>query len=126
MLRMIDRLSSFMTEDQVITFLEAYPEYVKTFERAISQEEFNQSNSNYYGWEWHDVGTAGSKLVRLVTNDMAVVNFKSNRATIYLLANRKVIKQGLRQFQSLQFSKPLKKIDVGEILEDAKKKLSMK
>ena len=120
MLRMKDRLSSFLTERQVIEFLTEYPEYAKTFQRAIMQEEFNQNNPNYYGWEWSDVGTMGSKLVRLVTNDMAIINFKSNRTTLYLLSNRQVIKEGLEKFQS----RPIEiKFDVGEILKEAKKKV---
>ncbi|MGI0016442.1 MAG: hypothetical protein ACREBU_23725 [Nitrososphaera sp.] len=107
-------------EDDVTKFLQSHPEYVKTLERAIWQEELNQSNQNYYGWEWHDVGTMGSKLVRLVTNDLAEINFKSNRTTLYFLANREVTKKAVEKFKAKQMELQFK-IDVNDILGQVKK-----
>jgi hypothetical protein len=110
MLSINNRLASFMTEEQVLTFLRSYPEYAKTLDRAIWAEELHKNDSNYFGWEWSDVGTMGSKLVRLVTNDIATINFKSNKRTIYLLSNRDVTKEALEKFRSEQLALSVKKI----------------
>jgi len=120
MLNITSRTPRLIFEEDVTRFLLTHPEYVKTLERAVWQEELNQSNQNYYGWEWHDVGTMGSKLVRLVTNDIAEINFKSNRTTLYFLANREVIRKAVEKFKAKQRELQFK-IDINDIVDQAKK-----
>lgn len=99
--------------DDVAKFLVEHPEYEKTLEKAISHETIQAPlNKHYLGWAWYDVGTMGAKIVRLVTNDIARINFKSNSQTYYLLNNKEEVREGLRKFQlgkiRIDFTKKLK------------------
>jgi hypothetical protein len=62
---------------------------------AIGHEEQNANNQNYLGWEWFDVETHPAKLIRLVTEGIVRVNFKSNSSTCYLLKERQAVKTAL-------------------------------
>jgi len=71
--------------EDVKAFLKQYPEYVKTFKKAIEHEKANSKNPNYLGWEWYDVETLGAKLQRLVVNGFVRINFHSRSSTCYRL-----------------------------------------
>jgi hypothetical protein len=82
-----------------VQLLSQKPDYLKTLELAIRNEEQNSTNKNYLGWEWHHVETHPARLIRLVTSGIARVNFKSNSATCYLLKDREAIKKALAEFR---------------------------
>lgn len=82
-----------------MAFLKEHPEYLKTLEKAVEQEEQNASNKSYLGWEWFDVETLGAKLMRLVTSGIVKVNFKSRSTTCYLLKDRDAVKKALRSMK---------------------------
>jgi len=75
-------------------------EYRKTYELAIKSEEEHANDQHYLGWQWFDVETHPSKLIRLVTEGVAKVNFRSNRSTHYLLKDRAAVKKALSNVQS--------------------------
>jgi len=81
---------------EVVAFLREHPEYIKTLEKAVEQEEQNASNKGYLGWEWYNVETLGAKLMRLVTSGIVRVNFKSRSTTCYLLKDRDAVKKVLK------------------------------
>jgi len=84
---------------EIVAFLKEHPEYLKTLEKAVEQEEQNASNKSYLGWEWFDVETLGAKLMRLVTSGIVKVNFKSRSTTCYLLKDRDAVKKALRSMK---------------------------
>lgn len=85
--------------NEILVFLREYPEYVKTLKKAVEHEEQNATNPHYLGWEWYDVETLGAKLQRLVIGGIIKVNFKSRSATCYLLKDRSVTKDALKQLE---------------------------
>ncbi len=84
-----------MPWDNITAFLNAKPEYRKTFELAVKDEEEHSNDQWYLGWEWYNVETHPTKLMRLVTEGIASVKFKSNRSTNYVLKDRAAVKQSL-------------------------------
>jgi hypothetical protein len=84
-----------MVSDIVTNLLIAKPEYRKTFELAVTEEEEHSNDQHYLGWEWYKVETHPSKLMRLVTEGIARINFKSNSSTNYVLKDREAVKQAL-------------------------------
>lgn len=85
-------------QEAVKGLLEKKPEYEKTLKLAIEKEEENLTRDTYLGWEWYDVETHPAKLIKLVTEGIAKVNFKSNSSTCYLLKDREIVKQVLPKF----------------------------
>ena len=79
-----------------VQLLSKKPEYLKTLELAVQKEEENLSNKQYLGWQWFDVETHPAKLMNLVTNSIAKVNFKSNNSTCYLLKNKESVKRAIK------------------------------
>lgn len=88
-----------MTVPEIVVFLKEHPEYIKTLEKAVEQEEQNVSNKGYLGWEWYSVETLGAKLMRLVTSGIVKVNFKSRSTTCYLLRDRDATKKALKSMK---------------------------
>lgn len=82
--------------DKVKLFLGRYPEYEKTLRLAIAHEE-STSSSDGQGWQWHDVDTHPTKLIRLVTEGIAKINLRSRQATYYLLRERSTVKKSLKE-----------------------------
>lgn len=82
--------------DKVKLFLGRYPEYEKTLRLAIAHEE-STSSSDGQGWQWHDVDTHPTKLIRLVTEGIAKINLRSRQATYYLLRERATVKKSLKE-----------------------------
>lgn len=56
-----------LAENKLSVFLERFPEYRKTLGLAVAHEEAVPSYLNYQGWQWSDVETHPTKLIRLVT-----------------------------------------------------------
>jgi hypothetical protein len=82
-------------EKNIVEILSTRPQYRKTLEMAISNEEQNTDNQRYLGWTWFDVETHPAKLVRLVTEGIVRVNFRSNSSTHYMLKERQAAKTAL-------------------------------
>jgi hypothetical protein len=82
--------------DKVRLFLGRYPEYEKTLRLAIAHEE-SMSSSDGQGWQWHDVDTHPTKLIRLVTEGIAKISLRSRQATYYLLRERATVKKSLKE-----------------------------
>jgi hypothetical protein len=81
--------------DKVRLFLGRYPEYEKTLRLAIAHEE-SMGSSDGQGWQWHDVDTHPTKLIRLVTEGIAKISLRSRQATYYLLRERATVKKSLK------------------------------
>jgi hypothetical protein len=84
------------SQEKVRLFLGRYPEYEKTLRLAIAHEESVESGDGK-GWQWHDVDTHPTKLIRLVTEGIARISLKSRQATYYILREREVVKQTLTE-----------------------------
>lgn len=82
------------SQERVKVFLGRYPEYEKTLRLAVAHEESTRSQDGK-GWQWHDVDTHPTKLIRLVTEGIAKISLKSRQATYYLLRERNLVKQTL-------------------------------
>ncbi len=83
-------------EGKTAAFLERFPEYRKTLRLAVIHEESSKSRS-YQGWQWHDVETHPTKLIRLVTEGLTRINLRTRQATYYLLRERETIRRILKQ-----------------------------
>lgn len=87
---------SHRTEQSKIgLFLNRFPEYRKTLRLAATHEEASRGSRPYQGWQWHDVETHPTKLLRLVTEGIARVTLKTRHATYYVLKDRETVKQYL-------------------------------
>jgi len=76
-------------------FLERFPEHRKTLRLALVHEESGEGETNYRGWQWSDVDTHQTKLLRLVIEGISKINVKTRHATYYLLRDRKAVKNAL-------------------------------
>jgi hypothetical protein len=84
------------SQEKVRVFLGRYPEYEKTLRLAVAHEESIDSVDGK-GWQWHDVDTHPTKLIRLVTEGIARISLRSRQATYYVLRERGLVKQTLSQ-----------------------------
>jgi hypothetical protein len=84
------------SREKVRLFLGRYPEYEKTLRLAIAHEESVDSVDGK-GWQWHDVDTHPTKLIRLVTEGIAKISLRSRQATHYVLRERDLVKQTLTE-----------------------------
>src|SRR5712664_1708230 len=82
-------------EARLLSFLERFPEYIKTLRLAAVFEE--NAGSPVQGWRWHDVETHPTKLIRLVTDGIARVSLKTRGATFYLLRDKEAVKRIVEQ-----------------------------
>ncbi len=76
-------------------FLERFPEHRKTLKLALVHEVTGEDERNYRGWQWSDVETHPTKLIRLVTEGISRVNLKTRHSTHYLLRDREAVKRAL-------------------------------
>ena len=83
------------TENKLAFFLEKFPEYRKTLKLAVTHEESGHEHRSYQGWQWHDVETHPTKLIRLVTEGISKINLRTRQATSYLLRDREAVKRVL-------------------------------
>ena len=74
-------------------FLVRFPEYRKTLAVAVVYEESNQADSQ--GWQWHDVQTHPTKIMRLVTEGIATISEKGRTASRYALSDWRAAKMAL-------------------------------
>ena len=81
------------TENRLAYFLERFPEYRKTLRLAVTHEDSGRDARSYQGWQWHDVETHPTKLLRLVTEGIARVTLKTRHATYYVLKDRERVKR---------------------------------
>ena len=84
-----------LAENKLSLFLERFPEYRKTLGLAVAHEEAVTSYLNYQGWQWSDVETHPTKLIRLVTEGISRINLKTRQATHYVLRDRDSVKRVL-------------------------------
>src|SRR2546428_12705280 len=84
--------SSEATKAKVRSFIEKFLEYRKTLILAAAHEDASNSNS-YRGWQWQDVETYPTKLIRLITEGIVHKNFKSRHAPNYLSPGRGISKE---------------------------------
>ncbi|HEX9430825.1 MAG TPA: hypothetical protein VF944_10650 [Candidatus Bathyarchaeia archaeon] len=84
------------SQERVKLFLGRYPEYGKTLRLAVAHEE-STGSSDGQGWQWHDVDTHPTKLIRLVTEGIARISLRSRQATYYLLRERATVKKSLKE-----------------------------
>ncbi len=82
-------------ESKIALFLNRFPEYRKTLRLAATHEESARESRPYHGWQWHDVETHPTKLLRLVTEGIARVTLKTRHATYYILKDRDTVKRYL-------------------------------
>lgn len=83
---------------KLTSFLEKFPEYKKTLRLAMICEESPRDFRNYQGWQWHDVETHPTKLIRLVTEGISRINLRTRQATYYVLRDREIVKHVLNKF----------------------------
>lgn len=76
-------------------FLERFPEYKKTLRLAVICEESPLDSRTYQGWQWHDVETHPTKLIRLITEGISRISLRTRQATYYLLRDREAVKYAL-------------------------------
>jgi hypothetical protein len=84
-----------LAEDRLAVFLEKFPEYKKTLRLAVIHEEAAPSYVDYQGWQWSDVETHHTKLMKLVTEGIARISLKTRHATRYVLKDREAVKRAL-------------------------------
>jgi len=83
------------TENRLAYFLERFPEYRKTLRLALTHEESGREARSYQGWQWHDVETHPTKLIRLVTEGISRISLRTRQATSYILRDRDAVKRVL-------------------------------
>ena len=83
------------TENRLAYFLERFPEYRKTLRLALTHEESGREARSYHGWQWHDVETHPTKLIRLVTEGISRISLRTRQATSYILRDRDAVKRVL-------------------------------
>lgn len=100
-----------LTSESVIEFLLARPEYRKTLELAVKEEDQHANEQHYLGWQWFSVETHPTKLMRLVTEGIARVAFKSNSSTNYMLKEKDEVRKALSGLdREIQRQKELREI----------------
>ncbi len=82
-------------ENRFVYFLDRFPEYRKTLRLAVIHEESARGSRTYQGWQWHDVETHPTKLIRLVTEGISKINLRTRQATYYVLRDRETVKRAL-------------------------------
>jgi hypothetical protein len=88
-------LKTLESSDTVTVFLDQFPEYRKTLRLAVIHEEAAPSYANYQGWQWNDVETHPTKLIKLVTEGVSSISLKTRQATRYVLKDREAVKRAL-------------------------------
>lgn len=81
------------SQSKVRALLDAYPDYQKTLNLAVEYEEANGVGSP--GWQWADVQTHPTKLMRLVIEGIVSINSKTRNTSRYLLSDRQSVKDAL-------------------------------
>jgi len=83
-------------KDKVCRLIRERPDYREVFERAIAIEDKPPNDfTKDYGWEWSDVKAHPAKLIKLVTEDLLDIKYKSRRYTHYKLKDKEAIRKAL-------------------------------
>ena len=88
-----------LIENKLTLFLERFPEYRKTLRLATTHEEATPNPLSYQGWQWHDVETHPTKLIRLVTEGISRIGLRTRQATYYVLRDRDAVKRVLNKLR---------------------------
>src|SRR5436853_3378265 len=83
------------TMNRFVYFFDSFPEYRKTLRLAVTHEESGREARSYQGWQWHDVETHPTKLIRLVTEGISRISLRTRQATSYLLRDKDAVKRVL-------------------------------
>ena len=88
-----------LAENRLRLLLERSPDYRKTLSLAVAHEETAPNAMSYQGWQWHDVETHPTKLIRLVTEGISRISLRTRQATYYVLRDRDVVKLVLNKYR---------------------------
>jgi hypothetical protein len=88
---------SATTQSRTLDLLQSFPIYRRVLALAIAHEERGLHYSGYKGWRWDDVEVHPTRLIRLVTNGISRINFRTRKATYYLLKDRDEVKRALEK-----------------------------
>jgi hypothetical protein len=83
------------SQNKIGVFLSRFPEYRKTLRLAVVHEESSGEPPTYQGWQWHNVETHPTKLIRLVTEGITRISLRTRHATYYVLRDRETVKRSL-------------------------------
>ena len=84
-------------QSPTLELLESFPIYRRVLALAVAHEETGFLSPGYMGWRWDDVEVHPTRLIRLVTNGISRINFRTRKATYYLLRNRAEVKWALEK-----------------------------
>jgi hypothetical protein len=86
-------------EERIYRLLQEHPEYREILERALAIED-NPPNEfvKNYGWEWSDVKAHPAKLIKLVTEGVLDIKYKSRRYTHYKLTDKEAVRKALKSY----------------------------
>ena len=85
------------TQSPTLELLESFPIYRRVLALAVAHEETGLLSPGYMGWRWDDVEVHPTRLIRLVTNGISRINFRTRKATYYLLKDRAEVKWALEK-----------------------------
>lgn len=85
------------TQSPTLELLESFPVYRRVLALAVAHEETGFLSPGYMGWRWDDVEVHPTRLIRLVTNGISRINFRTRKATYYLLKDRAEVKWALEK-----------------------------
>lgn len=83
------------TQARIESFLRGNPDYRPVVERALAYEDEHHSDQYYTGWSWGDVQAMAPRLVKLVTEGIIRIRYRSRRYTNYELADRETTRRAL-------------------------------
>jgi len=74
------------------------PEYAKILRNAVRVEENPPDDFvRDYGWEWYHVEASPPRLIKLVSEGIVKITYKSRRYTHYKLVNKDLVKETLKE-----------------------------
>jgi len=92
-----DIVTRFDPSSKISLFLAKFPEYVKVLRLAINHEDSAANVPNYQGWQWHDVQAHPTKLIRLVTEGIAKICWRTRNSTCYLLRDSDAVRKAIKK-----------------------------
>jgi hypothetical protein len=92
-----DIVSRFDPSSKISLFLAKFPEYIKILRLALSHEDSAANVPNYQGWQWHDVQAHPTKLIRLVTEGIAKICWKTRNSTCYMLRDSDAVRKAIKR-----------------------------
>jgi len=92
-----DIVTKFDSSAKISLFLAKFPEYFKVLRLALNHEDSAADVPNYQGWQWHDVQAHPTKLIRLVTEGIAKICWKTRNSTCYLLRDSDAVRKAIKK-----------------------------